>query len=327
MNHPAQEQEQNPQGDAPSEFENSFAEFSSDAAPPPAPAGDVEPEDQTPAPESEPQPAPAEQPEAGTEIAADDAAPAPSADAAPTDIWATAPPELKAAYDAVMDRAAKAEHRFTSENGRVVALSRQLDELRRQPAVKEQQPEAPPKLKDLLESDEIKAFQTEYAEVASPILNLLRAQQVTIDRLEGTAQHVEQTREAELLQTQARAYIEAHPDYADFANHEGFAPWLETQPRYVQEAARRNAVTIVDAAEASDLLTRFKQHIGVGSQAQPAPDPQPEPAPAPTPPPTDARRQRQLDAGTDVRTKGPTAAAGIPDSFDAAFAAFATKAR
>jgi len=322
MNHPEGQEEQKPQADAPSEFDTAFAEFSSAPATPPADAGDEAASDQDKQPEPDPQPAPPGGDGAGTEIAADDAPPAPSAEQAPTDIWADAPEALKAAFEAEAARAKAAEHRLASDNGRVAALTRQLDELRRQPAAGgQQQTETPPGLEDLLASDEVKAFETEYPDVAKPILNLLKAQQTQLDQLQGTAATVEQDRQKVFLNEQLGLYEQDHPDWRQYSSDERWSAWLPTQPRHIREAFNRNVQHIVDAAEASDVLTRFKQHIGAATPAPTSPPPPPA-----TPTPTDAKRQKQLDASADVRTRQPSTASGPPDEFGAAFAHFARKA-
>ena len=308
----------------PQAFDAAFAEFASDTPQPPVQAGDEGEKDPSEQGDADAPAAPSDGTGAATEIADDDAKPAPLSDQAPTDIWAQATPEQKAAFEAAETARRTAEHRLSSDNGRVAALQRQLDEARRSMAAGgSQRTETPKGLKDLMESEEIKAFEREYPEVSAPILNLLRGTQAQLEQLQGTAQLVEQDRTTAFLESQIAAYEHAHPDWRDYASNDQFDPWLKTQPRHIQEAAQRNVQHIVDAAEASDVLSRFKAHIGVGT-----PTPRADPAPSTaTPPVTDARRQRQLDGAVDVRTKGPQATSGAPDEFGAAFVHFANRKR
>jgi hypothetical protein len=309
------QQSQKPSGDDSSAFEASFAEFASDAKAPAADAADAGQTDPNAGTKVETPPAPA-QPGAGTEIAADDAK-APSTEAAPTDIWATADPTYRAAYEAAQR---DAEHKLSSEKGRVAALQRQLHGLRQQGGGAQQQEQTPSGLKDLLETDDIKRFREEYGEVAAPVLKILEAQQAALDRITGSVKQVDQDRNDAFLNSQLDAYAAEHPDWASFAVDDRFRPWLQRQPRHIQEAATRNAQEIVDAAEASDVLSRFKLAHGISGQQQPQ---QQEPLPPPT---ADARRQKQLEASADVRTKGPEAAAGVPDEFGSAFVAYSQQA-
>jgi hypothetical protein len=272
-------------------FDDSFAEFASETEDPAFASARTAP------------PAPTDPAGAGTTTPADGAYASP---AGHDDIWAGADPMLRAAYQAAASRAEAAEHKLSSAHGRVAAYQRQVNALRHEVSGA-QQAERPYGLDELLETERLRAFQEDYAEVAEPILDLLRTQQAQLDRLAGPVSQVEENSRRAFYHHQASILERDHPDWLDYTDHDAFAPWLETQPRHVQEAAVRNAQYIEDAQEVSDVLSRFKAHIGRGAGASA----------------TDARRMKQLAASTDVRTRGPQAAAGAPNEFDSAFEHFA----
>jgi hypothetical protein len=92
----------------------------------------------------------------------------------------------------------------------------------------------------------------------------------------------------------------------------------------------RNAKTVVDGEEVTDLLTRFKTSDDYTAPA-PEPDRAPEPDPVPPNEPAapsngsgepskrDLAAQARLDSHAAVPTRGPGAPSGPPDDFEAAF--------
>ena len=172
--------------------------------------------------------------------------------------------------------------------------------------------------KDFLASDDWKSFQGEYPEVAKPMLNLvsdLRGE-ITLLRKEqdaiGADRHLDATNE------QTEILEEEYPDWEEVMADEGLLPWLDSQPRHIQEAAIRNAEEIVDAAEAADVVGRFKatrsaqeddgsstgtldaENTGKGDGTTRLA----------------GKRKRQLEAASTTRTGGPGAAHGIPEDGD-----------
>ncbi len=89
---------------------------------------------------------------------------------------------------------------------------------------------------------------------------------------------------------------------------------MKTQPRHIQEAAYRNANEIVDAAEAADVVSRYKAFRQPQQQNINASPPNTE---------RDAnnqrllgKRQRQLESAATARSRGPGVATGIPEDGD-----------
>lgn len=222
------------------------------------------------------------------------------------DIWANAPPELRAAYEASLNQAKELETKLTRQNGRVSALDRQLNQIRNQQNG-QGQPKPDTDVSKLLETDKFKQFREEYPEIADPITEVLS---VAAERLKDVSTVVDsqnQAHEENILNEQLGIFQSDHPDWTQYAEDPRWNDWVASQPRHIREAAARNREFIVDGSEASDVLSRFKQEHGIGT------------TPPPPPPTSDPRRDRQLDGARRPGTSAPSVATGDPDNFDAAF--------
>ena len=194
------------------------------------------------------------------------------------DIWANAPSELRSAFDALQSRADRAEHENASNRGRISALQNRIDSLLGAP---EQQNRAgaastspaPGDSQDnAFEGEEWQQFRDDFGEIAGPIEKMFAAQASEIEAVKTENQRLRQGMKvvgedrfiarSEQLESSVR---QAHPDFDDIANSETFATWATRQPAYVQQAIVRNGENIVDAAEASDLIARYKADTGIGS--------------------------------------------------------------
>lgn len=225
----------------------------------------------------------------------------------PTDIWASAPPELKAAYEAEKQRAATLEHRLKSDEGRVAAYQRRVAELEKKP----QTPERDAAIKTA--SDKLQKVREEYPEVAEPILEELSNLSSKFEAMTAAEAARQQQAAEQTSQQVTRTLAEKHPDWETVLRENGsrFWSWVEDQPKAFREMASRNAESFVDGQEAAELVGRFKEHLGLGAK------PTPPPAPGnPTPPLSDKRR-RQLEASAAPRpTGGRATIAGIPEDGD-----------
>ncbi len=184
----------------------------------------------------------------------------PASQASSDDIWANAPPELKAAHEAEV---ARFETKFKSVTGRLSVQDRLLDALRKGNGSKAQA---------ILDSGDFKTLKEEYGDNLKPLVSAVESlveRQGQIDEAVGQA---DEARGNAHVDEQLDLYAQAHPDWESFGTDNHFAPWLERQPRHIREAAGRNSHVIVDAAEASDVLTRFKAYK---ASLAPAPDPEP----------------------------------------------------
>lgn len=278
----------------PSEFEDAFSAFA---------------KGEDPAPASEPaqdEPEANESPEPSTEPEAPAAPQSPAEPEAPAEIdWSTLPPAAKQAYDAAVERA---------ETQRV-ALSRQgreLHDLRSRPAPEPQPtPPAAEPPKGKLSKEQLDSLREDYPDLAGPLLDYMED---LSSRVAGTTKQVESAKADREVEANFAALDETMPDWKTYGieRADDLSTWLLTQPRYVQDAAKRNETVIVDVTEAADVLTRFKASLGITAAA-----------PAPTPNPT---RDRRLAAGQDASTKTPSAASGVPDDFEGAFKSYSAKA-
>lgn len=323
----------NPADIAPSEdaddFDKAFDEIASGNAEAPADeAGDDDEADPVPEADGEASP-PADQ-AAGEEanVAGDE----PPASAEPSDdIWANAPPELRAAREQELRNI---NFRLQSANGRVSALHRKLNEQNAQQPGQDGGAApanagggaAQPSGDDA--ADPLAKLVEDYPEIGGPIAEMITGLKEQITQL---SQPVASIAEAQQVTEKAKQYgilADRHPDWQQLAQDDRWGGWIETQPRAVQEAFARN-VDVSDGQEAAWVLDLFKRDMGITAPApQPAPTPSPSPTPTPAPASADQRRQKQLDAGRDGGSGGgPTVTNDLPDDFDAEFDRIQAKRR
>lgn len=315
-----------PAAEAPDEFDLAMDEFVSGDAPPADVAAGKDVNDPNDAPDPADTP-PGSTPEAGQPPQAAGAPPPASEQS--TDIWANAPADLREAHQAAL-RAA--DDRFNSVRGRLSTADRQLAQLRAQqgrpdPApVQEgtgQQPQGQPE--NPFKSEAITKLREDYGEVAGPLVDMMEQLYGEVSRLKQPVQQLGQERHEAHLTQQESLLATRHADWQTTVQDPRFGGWVQSQPRFVQEALSRNADNIVDAEEAASVLDMFKVAIGAG--ATPPPPPPPTPTPDPQVQSLDSRRQRQLDAGKDAGRSGAApSVSGIPDDFDAAMEAYIAKA-
>lgn len=249
------------------------------------------------------------------------------------DVWANAPPELREAYQELQRKATNLEHQTRSDRGRLSAMQRKLAEL--QSSQQQQRPTQAEQTKSDnaqkagagSREDRMKQLREDYPELAEPIIEYIRdlEQKVAgVDEISQTVkqlQTVEQSREQAYIQQQENTLSQFHPDWQSVLQTNGatFQAWIEDQPRAIREAAMRNANQITDAQAAADILTRFKQHLGMAS-SPPQQAEQAEPKPK-----LNDKRQRQMDALASPRGgRGRPVASGVPEDGDpeAIWAAF-----
>jgi hypothetical protein len=299
-------------GDDEAALWNEIEQAESQGAEPPPPAQGREPEATEADPAFE-----TDDNEADTE--ARDAAPAASQDAAgeqqaPSDIWSSAPPELKAAFEEERRARTNLEHAIRSDRGRLSAMQKKLDELSRNSPNPAHQPVRGESADD--RNERLRKLAEEYPEVAQPLLDEMDALRSTVTSL----QSVEEERAKQAYAYQEQVLATEHADWQQVLSQNGatFAAWLDDQPKAVRDAAQANANRIVDAKAAADVVGRFKQFIGIaGQQQQPAAAGNPQPS-------LSDKRQRQLAASATPRGVRRPVASGIPEDGDeeAIWAAF-----
>lgn len=238
---------------------------------------------------------------------------APSGDQQTQDIWANAPEEYRAAYEAARS---EFENRDRRLRGQVSALQRQINELI---ASQKQAPAAPggaagkadgEQAQGFLGSDDWQSFRDEYPEVAGPLEGVISNLIQHTTRLEKELSAIGGERRQAALDEQANLLAEVHPDWTEVTADEAFGEWLASQPRHIREAAVRNANEIVDFEEAADVVGRFKAFRG---EQQP---PQAGNGRGNGNNRLASRRQRQLESASAARSRGPGAATGIPEDGD-----------
>ena len=247
---------------------------------------------------------------------------APPAGQPSNDIWQTATPEQRAAYEAALAENQGLNTKVTRLIGQVSAADRQLARLRAQsgatPGNSAEDQGQPAQGGDPFEDEAIKRFQEEYGEIADPVLKLLKAQAAKIAALEAPVAEVAQQRETQARTSEIEVFTKAHPDWESYVNDPRYPSWLADQPKAVRDAAQR-AISVEDGAEAAWLLTQFKTAIGVGSQSAPDPN-EGQNRNRTTASATDLRRQRQLGAGRDGGGSATPVQSGAADDFEGALA-------
>lgn len=240
---------------------------------------------------------------------ADPAAAAAGAESEP-DPWASAPPKLRELYQAEQQRLAALEHSERSQRGRISALSRQLDELKRTTTAP---PKEAPRPITLDDNPGFKKLVEEYPEIAEPLRDVIKP---VIDETVATKKALNErsARDADderrrVYDANLAAFSAANPDFQELWKQQGipdeFAAWVATQPRHIREAAERNGQNIEDPEEAADVFARFKQSKGIGAGSRAEPDP------------LTTRRMLQQESGAAPTIRSaPSLAGGIPDDAD-----------
>jgi hypothetical protein len=315
MNVPAGQNPSQPAMSEDDEFDAAMAEATADEGAPAHAAAD--PDSDGPASGTGEPPVPAD--EAATQ-ATPAAGNAPSGNPDNSDIWANAPPELKAAYE---QERRDAELRFKSVQGRQSAADRELERLRAEHAEMQRRLQSNPSSKEANQGtsesetpDPYKQLVEDYPEIAGPLVENLKKLQSELSQVQQGVGTFQQERELTYYKQQQDLLTEKQPDWLTVLGDERFGGWLQEQPKAVQETFERNSKAIVDGNEAAWLVGQFKTALGIGAQSAPQQQQQPSPEAS--------RRAKQLASGRDFSGgSGAPVAEGIPDDFDAALNAYA----
>ena len=242
--------------------------------------------------------------------------PAPRADADP---FANATEEQRAAWQAAQKQIKGLEEKDRSQRNRVAALQRKYEAPASiKPPAAAKDGKKTEDTTDILASDEWKSFETEYPEVAGPVGKTLNRLLSTVARQDKELAAIGDDRRQSALLEQEHILEQDHPDWRDVTEADEFIPWLENQPRYVIEAAMRNANEIVDAIEAADLVGRFKAFRSADGGGQSLTPDTSRPAKGQGNGTTrlSGKRQRQLESAAGARSRTPGPATGIPADGD-----------
>ncbi|RFC65012.1 hypothetical protein DYI37_03865 [Fulvimarina endophytica] len=234
-----------------------------------------------------------------------------TAEAAVQDLdWSGVPETHRAAFEQMRADNAKLAQKERSANGRYTATQRRYDEL-----VKAAQPRQPASGDRPTLETSLASLKEDYPEIAGPLQQALAAVQgdvATLAEAEEGRRSAAQTELSEFLQTEADEFSQQHPDFEEVVRQDAgrFTAWVDDQPKAVRDAFARNAQTIVNAAEASNVASLYKAFLGMGEAAAAAATQTGKPS-------LDARRQRQLQSTANPsRASRRPASSGIPEEGD-----------
>lgn len=288
------------------------------------------------------------EPDADATSSADDAdQDAPDSDRVATkstdkaDIWGTATPEQRAAYEAAQRRNGELEQHRRSSVGRISALTRKINQANpgspaSSPAKATEPGGSNASDANTASGDEreekMKRLREEYPEF-EPFFDKADKTEAENARLRQMFEAIGEIDAEDALAEQSRMMLDRHPSYEAEVRDPAFGRWLESQSRMVKEAVARNADHIVDAAEAADVVDMFKRSYFFKRSQNPK-DGGAEAGGGETPrsghnqQSLSARRARQLESASGVRNGGKRPSApDIPaeDDRDGSWAYFAGK--
>lgn len=304
------------------------------AEPNPAEAATKEAEPAAQAEADKPAGAPADQQTTTTAKTADIAAATDTgtpASATDTDIWATAPEPLRAAFEATRTERDQAQTNYRRVSGTVSGLQRKIDKLNRDldeakkgtsgkpaseaPSTASEDAATGDRPSGIADSEELKKAEEEFPEVVKPLKSALRALETELASARKELGGVSAKHRDDNLAKQAQTVFSDHPDYGDIHGSDEFRAWYETAPPYVRAAVERNAQHVVDGAEVSHVVKLFKTETGWKPPSKPGAAPSPktgaEPPARPagsTPPPDDPKRKDQLESAAGTRSRTPAVA-------------------
>ena len=133
--------------------------------------------------------------------------------------------------------------------------------------LKEQLAQTAKKEINLPKSDEeIDKWSQEYPDVAKIVETIATKKAKELDTTLEDRMKVLADREAEASRARAEAALmRIHPDFDDIRNDQEFHDWVETQPRWVQQALYENETDSKSAARAIDL---YKVDMGITATAK-----------------------------------------------------------
>lgn len=256
-------------------------------------------------------------PESANDKPVDEAAAAPAAaDQQPEapDIWANAPPDLKAAHDAQVRalESATTEHSRRSIEGRIAAYTRRLKE--RSEAAAQQPAPAP----EEEAADPLKELAAEYPEIATPLEKKLAPIAEKLSQFESIERSRQEAADREMdaeLQANEQLLETKHPGWDGYLKENGaaFGKWIVDQPLVYRQAFITNKEAIIDPQGAIMTLDAFKSYVDSSKQ----PSPQATKPAATQPQGLNSRRAAQLAGSASPQSGGgrPTVS-GVPQDGD-----------
>lgn len=228
----------------------------------------------------------------------------PSGSETQDDIWAKAPPELRAAFEAERKAREEAQGVLRTQSGRLSTTQRELAELKRRQAGTPAEGEGsqPGEAEDE-RAKRLAATKDEYPDVTSAIIDEvtdLRSQLAELlqDRTRAAEAEAKQAEldHAETLAANEAMLVEKFPDWQEVVESEAFTEWALKEPKIIHEGILANANGIVDPASALKIIGDFKRDTASD-------------LPATTVDPLAEKRRLQREGGAAIPARTATAPA------------------
>ena len=180
------------------------------------------------------------------------------------DIWADATDEQRSAMESVRRERAEIEHRYKSDEGRVSALQRKINELE---AVQHQAPVAAPTAMPISEEG-IDSFREDYPDIADAVDKMVQSKMTTEregfsqamsqmqQQMNQAIQPFQESEQQRYVDTQLQALESSHPDWREVAQSSGFMEWMNVQPETIRSMFNSDS-----AQDAAYLVGSFKQTL------------------------------------------------------------------
>jgi hypothetical protein len=191
----------------------------------------------------------------------------PPADAVPpaeptdkdTDIWATADPALKAAFEAEQAKVARLETTANSHARSASQLGRRIAELEALVPKGKKGDGAPAGETDEAREARYARLREEYGDSVGEILPELESLRAELAELKSGFAGVQHERTETDVAQQYAILNERHPNWRQDVVSESYVAWAQTQPPPVLEAIQRNAEQLSDGATAAWVLDLWKR--------------------------------------------------------------------
>lgn len=247
-------------------------------------------------------PAAAEDAPAGSAAPEADTETTPAAEPVSTDAETEQPGTDDGAQAAAAREARQKPDTTERENkGRIAALQREVDRMKREMAALAQSVATLPP-----PSAKLKGAAEEYPEIAAPMAEALDEVHAAVTRQQNIV--AQQTRISEI---EAEMALEQRfPGGFDLVQKDvdAFKAWVEDQPKRFRDAFARNAYSVTDVDGAVELLTAYRAHV-TGQAAPPVTG-------AKAPDPTADRRRRQISGAMSPPRSSAPVVSGIPEDGD-----------
>jgi hypothetical protein len=227
------------------------------------------------------------------------------------DIWANAPPDLKAAHDAQVKalESASTEHARRSIEGRISAYTRRLKE-RNEAAAQKPAPQEEA-------ADSLAELAADYPEIAEPLKQTLAPITEKLSQFDAQMRGRQEAADLEMdaeLRANEQMLEQKHPGWDKYLHDNGaaFGTWIVDQPLFLRQAFVTNQEAIIDPYSAIMTLDAFKDFVASNQPPGQATAPVAAPQQRLNP-----RRAAQLAGSASPHTAGsrPTVS-GIPEDGD-----------